>query len=142
MRNLIIAFFTILLIGSCNNVKTKTIDNTKVETKYSIDTSAVNIFYFHGKVRCKTCIAVGNIAEETVKKNFANNNVHFIDINTSKNGYEELIEKYEVTWNALIVANGNKSYNLTDKAFATALDNPDKLKKEIIGITNSMLEKE
>jgi hypothetical protein len=105
--------------------ETATIDTT--------DQTIVNVFYFHGKQRCKTCVEVGNVAKETVKENYADYNVRFFDINTSEKGNETLIEKYEVTWNALIIAKGDDFIEITDHAFATAVNNPQSLKSLIKG---------
>ncbi len=96
----------------------------------------IKVYYFHGKQRCETCVAVGKIAERTVKEEFGDNKtVEFAEINISDNANESLAEKYEVTWNALIIAKGENFVDITDDAFATALDNPkslrNKIKKEI-----------
>lgn len=96
----------------------------------------IKVYYFHGKQRCETCVAVGKIAERTVKEEFGDNKtVEFAEINISDNANESLAEKYEVTWNALIIAKGENFVDITDNAFATALDNPkslrNKIKKEI-----------
>ncbi|WP_018108509.1 hypothetical protein [Bacteroides propionicifaciens] len=45
------------------------------------------------------------------------------------------MEKYEVSWNALIIAKADKSIDLTEQAFATAVNSPEvleaKLKEEV-----------
>ena len=110
--------------------------NTKKAENTTNDTTIVNVYYFHGKQRCKTCIAVGDVAKQTVEKYFADNDkVIFTEINTSEKGSEALVEKYEVTWNALIIAKGDNSVEITDQAFATAVGNPQSLenliKKEV-----------
>src|SRR5574344_80463 len=65
----------------------------------------IKVYYFHGKQRCETCVAVGKIAERTVKEEFGDNKtVEFAEINISDNANESLAEKYEVTWNALSIA--------------------------------------
>jgi len=105
--------------------------NKKAET-IEINSEVVNVFYFHGKQRCKTCNAVQDIARETIETAFANNDkVRFIEINTSKKGNEALIEKYEVTWNALIITKGEDFVEITKQAFATAVSEPQKLKNLI-----------
>ena len=41
------------------------------------------------------------------------------------------MEKYEVSWNALIIAKGDKYINLTEQAFANAINSPEVLAKLI-----------
>jgi len=105
------------------------------------DPDIVSVYYFHGKQRCKTCIAVGDVARETVEKAFANNNnVRFVEINTSEKANEALVEKYEVTWNALIIAKGENAVEITDQAFATAVENPQALENLIKDEVSKRLE--
>ncbi len=135
MKKITLILILVATIAGCGQ------NGKKTENTTNIDETAVNVFYFHGKQRCKTCIAVGDIAKETVKKTFANNDkVHFTEINTSEKGNEALIEKYEVTWNALIIAKGENSIEITDKAFATAVENPQALENLIKQEVNNRLQ--
>jgi len=113
----------------------------KMENTVKIDETVVNVYYFHGKQRCKTCIAVQDVARETIEKNFSDNDkVRFIEINTSEKGNETLIEKYDVTWNALIIAFGDNYVEITDQAFATAVNNPQSLENLIKEEVNKHLQ--
>jgi len=104
----------------------------KAENTVTIDETTVNVYYFHGKQRCKTCVAVGDVAKETVEKEYSDNEkVVFIEINTSDKEFEALCEKYEVSWNALIIAKGEDFIEITDQAFATAVENPQALENLI-----------
>ena len=99
---------------------------------FDADPDVVYVYYFHGKARCRTCVAVQDVARETVKTAYADNKkVNFVEIDTSEKGNEKLIEKYEVTWNALIIAKGNNSIEITQQAFATAVNNPQTLQSLI-----------
>lgn len=114
--------------------------NKKAET-IEINPEIVNVFYFHGKQRCKTCVAVQDVARETIETAFADNDkVRFIEINTSEKGNETLIEKYEITWNALIIAEGDNNVDITDQAFATAVNNPQSLENLIKEEVNKRLQ--
>lgn len=96
------------------------------------DASTVNVYYFHGKQRCKTCIAVGNVAKKTIEKVYAGNaNVKFTEVDTSDKANDALVETYQVTWNALIIAKGDNSVDITEQAFATAINNPLELESLI-----------
>jgi hypothetical protein len=129
MKKAVLALMFIAILSACgqggNNAQTTT------ATVLS-DPDVVNVYYFHGKQRCKTCIAVGDVAKQTLEKAFADNaNVRFVEINTSEKGNEALIEKYEVTWNALIIAKGENAVEITKQAFATAVENPQALENLI-----------
>lgn len=106
------------------------------QTTTEVDASVVNIYYFHGKQRCKTCIAVGDLAKKTIEEAYSgNDNVKFIEVDTSDKQFEDLVNKYEVSWNALIIAKGDNSVDITEQAFANAISNPivlsDLIKKEV-----------
>lgn len=106
------------------------------QTTTEVDASIVNIYYFHGKQRCKTCIAVGDLAKKTIEETYSSNdNVKFIEVDTSDKQFEDLVNKYEVSWNALIIAKGDNSIDITEQAFANAISNPivlsDLIKKEV-----------
>ncbi|MCL2329530.1 MAG: nitrophenyl compound nitroreductase subunit ArsF family protein [Bacteroidetes bacterium] len=113
--------------------------NKKAET-IEIDPETVNVFYFHGKQRCKTCVAVGDVAKKTVETAFEENEkVIFYEINISEKANEDLCEKYEVAWNALIIAKGEDFVEITDQAFATAVENPQALENLIKEEVNKRL---
>jgi len=125
MKKIIFIMMLAVLAVSCGNNNQKNNSQASSET---IDANLVNVYYFHGKQRCKTCIAVGDVTKETVETVYANNsNVKFSEILTTEKEYEDLFEKYEVSWNALIIAKGDDFVDITDQAFATAVANPDAL---------------
>ena len=125
------ATFILMLIAvftACRQNVTK-VENTAQTTT---DTTVVNVYYFHGKQRCKTCIAVGDVAKQTVETAFSGNEkVIYTEFNTSEKANEAWVEKYEVTWNALIVSKGKDAIEITDQAFATAVENPQSLENLI-----------
>lgn len=137
-RNLLFVALIALFTISCNS-KGQTEKNESAETTITTnvaDASIVNVYYFHGKQRCKTCIAVGDLAKKTIEEAYTgNNNVKFLEVDTSDKQFEDLVDKYEVSWNALIIAKGDNSIDITEQAFANAINNPnvlsDLIKKEV-----------
>lgn len=106
----------------------------------TIETAKVVIYYFHSKQRCKTCIAVQNVATEVYTENFANNSdVKFVEVDYSESANQSVSEKYEVAGSTLIVASGNEHTNLTELAFANAIRNPEALKGVLNDQINSYL---
>lgn len=137
-RNLLFVALIALFAISCNS-KGQAEKSESAETVVAantVDDSVTNIYYFHGKQRCKTCIAVGNLAKKTIEETYADNNdVKFIEVDTSDKQFEDLVNKYEVSWNALIIAKGDNSVDITEQTFANAINNPnvlsDLIKKEV-----------
>lgn len=128
-KSILIGFFSLLLIACSSNNQRPNKQSFRNDRKEIVtDTSSVYVYYFHGKQRCKTCITVGDLTAETINEFYADNlNVRFIDIDTSEKKYETLIEKYEVAWNALIIAKGDNYTDITEKAFSNAFNNPESL---------------
>ena len=139
MKNIALVIIIISLFAGCNQNSQK-IGNRAQTTIEEVSPTDVIVYYFHGKQRCKTCVAVGDVARETVKEAYADNNkVRFIEINTAEKGNDALIEKYEVTWNALIITKGENAIEITDQAFATAVKNPQSLENLIKDEINKRL---
>ena len=128
-KSILIGFFALLLVACGGNTQKNNGQATGMETKEQMaDASTVNVYYFHGKQRCKTCIAVGDVTEKTIKELYADNShVKFIEVKTDEEQNASLVEKYEVTWNALIIAKGDNNIEITKEAFANALNSPEKL---------------
>ena len=81
-------------------------------------------------------MAVEKVTKETIEKAFADNKkVRFVEINTEDKANAKLVEKYEITWNALIIEKGDNYIDLTKEGFANAVNTPDVLteliKKEV-----------
>jgi len=130
--NLILALIICLSAFSCKN---KTDNSGAVELN-----EKVTVAYFHGEQRCKTCVAVGEIAEETVLTLFKDNkDVAFKEIDISKKENEAIADKYEIVGSALLIIVDGKAEDITGFAFANAIDDPAALKERIASIVNNSL---
>ena len=128
--------FSAILASCGQNDKRAEIDIEQI----TADTTVVNVFYFHGKQRCETCDAVAEIARKTVETAFADNrNVRFFDLDSTDKSIDVLIEKYEVTWNALIIAKGENAVDITQHAFNNALRKPQSVENLIKDEVNKRL---
>ena len=106
------------------------------------DTSVVNVMYFRVQKRCAACNAVGDVAQRTVETIFGdNNNVRYFEIDNTVRANRPLIEKYEVYWNALIIAKGETFVDITQRAFLNALSNPQLVENLIKQEINTLLSK-
>lgn len=130
MRNLVLLIFSLLVLVSCGGKKEKIPEKENMEISQE-QSSMVNVYYFHGNKRCKTCIAVQNVAKETIEKTYPNTEVKFIEVNTSEKENEALVEKFEVSWNALIIQKGEKWEDITEQGFALAINSPKELENII-----------
>jgi thiol-disulfide isomerase/thioredoxin len=134
MKNNIFVFalfifaFTLISCGGSTEKQSANSENTEIA-----ETAKVVVYYFHGKQRCKTCLAIQKVVEETVAENFAENtDVKFSELDYSDKANEVITQKYEIANSSLFVVAGESFTNLTEVAFANALRNPDDLKGAIV----------
>ena len=137
MNRIVLALMLIAIIVGCKqNDRRAEIDVEQI----TADTIVVNVFYFHGKQRCETCDAVAEIAAKTVETTYADNrNVRFFNLDSTDKSIDVLIEKYEVTWNALIIAKGENAVDITQHAFNYALRKPQSVENLIKDEVNKRL---
>lgn len=131
MKKLIsITLFSILLLscgGKTENKPSET-DTPSQEQINTADASVVNVYYFHGKQRCKTCIAIENVTKNTIAGSYKDNpKVKFVEINIEEDKNKDIVEKYEIAFSSLLVAKGGDYTDLTEQAFANAVSSPDAL---------------
>lgn len=135
MKKFILISLIALMASACgNNQNKKTIDQA--------DASTVYVYYFHGKQRCKTCMAVEEVAKKAVSglNSPIDAAVKFVEVKTDEADNAALVEKYQVTWNALIIAKGDDHVDITKEAFANAINQPDSLYRIIRGEALKRLE--
>jgi len=140
MKQILMMLIAAFILSACGSNEKKsntasevTIANTTEDASVeAADPSNIYVYYFHGKQRCKTCISVQNFAQGAVNQMYGdNNNVQFLEVQTDEADNKELVEKYGVTWNALIVAKGEDHIDLTQNAFANPQRVEELLKSEI-----------
>jgi len=141
MKNALLITLSLFLTFSCGNSSQKQeIAVDESNEQLVIDTNTVYVYYFHGKQRCKTCMAVEKVAKEVIDSSFAAKpNVKFLVLLTEDQANKALVEKYEIGWNSLIIAKGDNSVNITEEAFANAIKKPEALVELINKEINSRL---
>jgi len=138
MKSRIITVIMAILLFGCGQSGTKEIK--KVSDTGLYDEAKVMIYYFHGKQRCPTCIAIQKVTEDAYVNFLADNeNVKYKEVDISLKENEALAEKYEITWSSLIIASAGEYKNLTEYAFGLALRNPEVLIDLIVKETNNLL---
>jgi len=96
----------------------------------SAEETAITAYYFHATRRCATCQAVEKVSKEYIEENYAGK-VNFISINRDEEQNSELVEKYEIAGQTLLIVSGDEVINLTNEAFLNARTNPEKLQEKI-----------
>jgi len=72
MKNALLITLSLFLTFSCGNSSQKQeIAVDESNEQLVIDTNTVYVYYFHGKQRCKTCMAVEKVAKEVIDTSFA-----------------------------------------------------------------------
>lgn len=130
------AFIFTSCAGTDNTDKAVTNENNEI----------VGVYYFHGKNRCKTCVAVGVVSQNTLKKYFpGNKDVVFHEIDVEADSNKLIVEEFQVTGSALGMKfhQNNSVYreDLTELAFLNALTRPDSLENVLKTRIESILEK-
>ncbi|URW80718.1 nitrophenyl compound nitroreductase subunit ArsF family protein [Xiashengella succiniciproducens] len=143
MKNVILIMLSLFFVTACGNGGQKKAQNTDAatETKTAVaDANTVYVYYFHGKQRCMTCNTVEKVAKQAIEANYASNtNVKFLVLPTDDKANEALVEKYEISWNGLIIDKGGNVINITEQAFANAVNSPDVLADLIKSEVNKRL---
>lgn len=150
MKNVLLISLAFLFVSACGNSSNNTSENSTAKTEANTsgtiqetdvaDSNTVYVYYFHGKQRCKTCIAVEQVTKDLIDSNYAEEpNVKFLVVLTEDQANKELVEKYEIGWNSLIIAKGDNSSNITEEAFANAIKKPEALVELIKQEVNSRL---
>lgn len=110
----------------------------------------VKVLYFHGQMRCKTCVAIESETKKLLKEDFENElkdgSLVFEVIDISKSENEKIADKYRITYSSLLIekSEGAKSeaLNLTKFAFANARLKPQIFKEKLAGILKGALKRE
>ena len=128
-KSILIVLLAVFFIACGNKTENKQAENPMQEqTVTTTDASVVNVYYFHGKQRCRTCIAIENVTKNAIAENYKDNSkVKYTEINIDEAVNKDLVEKYEIAFSSLLIAKGENSTDLTELAFANALNSPDVL---------------
>jgi hypothetical protein len=137
MKHFLIIGFLCFLVSACSSSSGR---DQNVESGLPDSDAKAHVYYFHGKTRCVTCIALQEIAEEAFLEHYKENkDVAFHEVDFSDKANKALAEKYEIVFSSLVIANDTDHKNLTNTAFSLVMSNPDSLKLLIINEINAVL---
>ena len=117
------------------------------KTKASVSGATVEVLYFHGPQRCKTCIALEKAVKEVVQTNFSKQTktgtVSFREIDLSTKEGEKLGDKYETAWSSLLIVRKQgkkeKVADMTNDGFRYAVNDKAKIQMMIKDKINEFL---
>ena len=131
---------TIMLLATLlytTTISACTGNNTPESKKETVakQKAAVEIIYFHGKQRCKTCIAIEKETKALVEGELAElvkkGKVKFRIVDFSTDEGKKIASKYKVTFSSLFVVTPKGAEDLTRFAFANARSNAEGFRKEL-----------
>lgn len=135
MKKITIIMMAVLL--STATISACTGNNTPESKKETVakQEAAVEIIYFHGKQRCKTCIAIEKETKALVEGELAElvkkGKVKFRIVDFSTDEGKKIASKYRVTFSSLFVVTPKGAEDLTRFAFANARSNAEGFRKEL-----------
>lgn len=142
-KTVLLSFFGLLLLGSCNSQQNEKITEAFQEPS----TEGIEVIYFYGKQRCSTCVAMEKFAKEAVDSVFADKiedgTIIFksVDITTSEG--EKLADLFEVSSSSLYITNNNpdkpEKVDMTAFGFRNARNNRQVYQQGIIDQINIFL---
>jgi len=118
---------------SCCSSAKEELTEEKACCSKTVEETSAKAYYFHATRRCATCQAVEKVSKEYIEANYADD-VTFISVNREEDQNKELVDKYEIAGQTLLLVFGDEVVNLTTEAFLNARSNPEKL-EEIIKST-------
>ncbi len=145
MKKIISTLSFVLFVGvvsisaqCCNRATAENSTSTKVACVENQKSGEVKAYYFHTTRRCATCQAVEAVSMEAIKEYYGDK-ISFESINIEEENSTELVKKYKISGQTLIIVNGDKKVDLTNDAFLNARTNPDKLKSKLKATIDSLM---
>jgi hypothetical protein len=126
MRNilflLMLSAASVFMFGCGQSSGVKSLDSDQAQLG---ELARVNIYYFHGRQRCVTCLGVQELVEKMYTGNFSDNvNVGYREIDFTDRANLELADKYEIAFSSLIIASENDYTDMTEYAFVNIFRDP------------------
>ncbi len=139
-----LVFVLLALIIACsgspknNNPEQKTTaENSKVQP------GAIRVFYFHGSIRCHTCVSVDENTHQYLQELFPvkmdKGEIVFRSVNIDKDERPDLVKKYEIYGQTLLFIKGNKVIDKTDDAFQYVTTDSEKWKQIVKQTINDLI---
>jgi hypothetical protein len=136
-----VALFLSIMAIMFGSVSCKSQGNKK-EIAQALNSSNVNVYYFHFTLRCATCLAVEENARKAIEALYPNEvktgEYSFSALNLDEASSKEIADKLGVGGQTLLIVRGDKKIDITSAGFLNAHD-LDKLKAEIKSAVDKVL---
>ncbi|ASB49237.1 nitrophenyl compound nitroreductase subunit ArsF family protein [Alkalitalea saponilacus] len=141
IKRTFLAIAVVLAVISCGQSQSGQ-SGQKSASLSEADDAKVKVYYFHGRMRCPTCVNIQEVVQNTVNDNFAGNeDVAFLEVDFSDRANAHLADKYEIAWSSVVIATEDEHTNITEQAFAMVMNNPEGLKSLVMAETQKFLDK-
>jgi hypothetical protein len=122
-----------ILVLMLGNISCNSQGNKKVAAQ-TLNSSQVNVYYFHFTRRCATCLAVEENARKAIEALYPNEvktgEYSFTSLNLDETSSKGIADRLGVGGQTLLLVRGDKKIDITSAAWLSAHD-PDKMKVEI-----------
>jgi len=138
MKQIIFSIIVIAIlfsVNACNNSsQSENAKNDSLATTVdSISANTIQVYYFHGSIRCHTCVSVEENTHQYLKDLFPQKidegDIIFKSINIDENERPDLVKKYQIYAQTLLFIKGDKVIDETEDAFQYVTTAPDKWKQ-------------
>ena len=141
-----IVVFTLLFLlftVACNNSADKRDVQVATGSAGNVTDSTIVVYYFHGSVRCPTCVAVevstGEFLKELFPKKMKKGEIIYKVFNIDKGEAPQLVNKYQIYGQTVLFVKNDKVIDETDNAFKYVSSNETKWKNIIKKSINELL---
>lgn len=125
--------------GGCGKHKSgeSTCESGGVCSSDEVSKTDIKVYYFHATRRCATCKAVESVTKGAIKE-YGDKSVKFISLNIEDKKNKDILKKYKVGGQTLLLVRGDKSENITTYAFMNARTKPAKLKAKVKSVLDKL----
>ena len=139
-----IVLTAIILFSACNGSQKQGHSNKATMAKNDAAApGAIRIYYFHGSIRCHTCVSVDENTHQYLKELFPvkmdKGEIVFQSINIDKDERPDLVKKYQIYGQTLLFIKSDKVIDKTDDAFQYVTTNPEKWKQLVKKTIHEMM---
>lgn len=142
MRRFVGMIAMCVVMVACYGNRTKSDSTAEVQARSNV----VEVLYFHGSQRCASCIAIEQVTEGLLQKEYGSELADGRLIYTKADLLEERerAEHYRVVWASLLVIGYDREgrevvTDLTDEAYGYAMTQPEGLKEQLRQAINQQL---
>lgn len=136
LNGLVILCLAFLVFGACSPNKSESV-KINYANLFKVDSTKIQVVYFHNKQRCANCIAV----EELTNKVIAAIDSATITFRTYNLGDKDMLgieDSLKIAGPTMLLFKGNKSIDLTSSAYLHARIKPLQFENDLIAAIHDL----